>query len=66
MLVLCRQIGEGVWLHMPDGSRVYVMVTGRKPNGHIKLGFEAPDDVKIYRDDYCNSAGDPLPRKEQA
>ena len=46
MLVLSRKIDESVWI---DGSiRVRVLeISG----GHVKLGFSAPKDVVIQREE---------------
>ena len=46
MLVLSRRIDESVWI---DGSiKVQVLeISG----GHVKLGFSAPKDVSIQREE---------------
>lgn len=57
MLVLSRNCGDTVTLRMPDGREIVVTVTEVRPTGgpggmgRIKLGFAAPEDVAIIRDD---------------
>jgi carbon storage regulator CsrA len=46
MLVLSRKVGEEVLI---DGGRIRVKFIRYGGNGAIKLGFEAPPDVKIHR-----------------
>lgn len=51
-LKLTVKMGEGAILTLPDGRKVTVIVAGwdiysRK---HIKLAFDAPQDVRISRD----------------
>lgn len=48
MLVLEREYGETVYLDLPDGSEIRVMVVGIK-NGKVRLGFEAKPEVRIMR-----------------
>ncbi len=44
MLVLTRKIGERI--KIGDNITVSVLEVSK---GHVRLGIEAPDDVKIYR-----------------
>lgn len=44
MLVLSRKTGESIQI----GSDIRVIVVSVS-NGRVKLGFEAPDDVRILR-----------------
>jgi carbon storage regulator len=44
MLILKRGLNERVKI----GENIWVIVTGIE-NGKVKLGFEAPSDVKILR-----------------
>jgi carbon storage regulator len=46
MLILTRKIGESVVI----GNNVRVTVIDRSP-GVVRLGFEAPPDVSIYREE---------------
>lgn len=48
MLVLQRDPGQSVVLILPDGTEIKVMVVCWHRAG-IRLGFEAPKDVKILR-----------------
>lgn len=50
MLALTRRIGESVILTLPDGRRVEVTITD-KSAGQVRLGIEAPKDVRIDRDE---------------
>lgn len=47
MLVLTRNIGQSVYI---DGHKIEVMVLGVRGN-QVRLGFEAPRDIEIVRDD---------------
>ena len=46
MLVLGRKKGE--WIRVGD---VRICVVEVKKNGYVKLGFEAPPEVKIVREE---------------
>jgi carbon storage regulator len=48
MLVLSRKINESV---MIDGG-IRVMVVGVRGN-QVRLGFEAPSGVRIFREELC-------------
>lgn len=50
MLILDRRKSERVRLKMPDGRELWVMVVGFKP-GKVRLGFTAPDDVQVQREE---------------
>ena len=60
MLVLSRKTGERVWI---GGSvRVEVLEIG---GGRVKLGFSAPPDVDILREEICGAyAGQAQPWRE--
>jgi carbon storage regulator len=45
MLILSRLIGQSVMI----GDHVKVTVLGFHGGGQIRLGFEAPKEVKIHR-----------------
>lgn len=49
MLVLSRRLGEKLVLTTPEGREVVVVVMGIE-RGRVRLGVEAPRDVKVYRD----------------
>lgn len=49
MLILTRRVNESVVITHPDGTEVTVTVLGMVGN-QIRLGFEAPKEVKILRD----------------
>lgn len=48
MLVLSRKLGEKVCLITPDGTYLWVTVVDID-RGKIRLGFNAPAEVKIFR-----------------
>ena len=51
MLVLSRRKDDGVTIDV-GGERVRVVVVGiDKQRGEVRLGFEAPDGVRILRDE---------------
>lgn len=50
MLILTRKIEEAVTITCPDGQEVVVRVVGFPSAGEVRLGFDAPRDVKILRD----------------
>ncbi len=45
MLILSRKAGEKI-LILPD---IVITVIDMKNNHRVRLGFEAPDDIKIWR-----------------
>lgn len=57
MLVLSRKNGESVVLD--GGIEVVVVSIGA---GRVRLGFSAPDNVRIKRSELIEQAGPPLPR----
>jgi carbon storage regulator len=48
MLVLSRKIGEEIVI----GDNIRITVVAIR-NNHVRLGFEAPQDVSIYRSEIC-------------
>lgn len=64
-LVLSRRVGEKV--KIPMGGGEFLWVTVLKAGPRVKLGFEAPERVKILRGeldppeiDGCNIGTDPI------
>lgn len=51
MLVLSRMQGERVHI----GEHIVVTVIGTR-NGRVRLGFEAPEDVAILRDEVLSDS----------
>ena len=56
MLVLTRKRGESLVFVLPDGREIRVVQYGVRSHGgfgpgRVKLGVEAPADVKVYRDE---------------
>lgn len=50
MLVLSRHVHESVTLTLPDGRQIVVTLV-RGGTDKVRLGFDAPADVQIARDD---------------
>lgn len=50
MLILNRRIGEALTITCPDGTEIIVAVLGVKA-GHVRVGTQAPDNVKIDREE---------------
>lgn len=48
MLVLSRKENESVIIKLPDGREVVVMLTAIRGD-RVRLGFEAPKDIVILR-----------------
>jgi carbon storage regulator len=51
MLVLTRKVTETI--QIGDGIVIKVIKTGR---GSVKIGIEAPDDVRVMRGELCEAA----------
>ncbi|PNR87037.1 carbon storage regulator [Petrotoga sp. 9T1HF07.CasAA.8.2] len=49
MLILSRKIGESIVIQV--GNRKIKLIMVEQDNGSIKIGFEAPKDIKIYREE---------------
>lgn len=49
MLVLGRKTDERIFLTMPDGRNITIVVTEIHPD-KVRIGIEAPRDVVIVRD----------------
>lgn len=49
MLILSRKIGESIVIQVGDKKIKFTVV--EMNNGNIKIGFEAPKDIKIYRNE---------------
>ena len=58
MLTLSRKAGERVLLKLPDGREIWVSVVTVKANGSVRLGFDAPPDVDIWREELARSGHD--------
>ena len=56
MLVLTRRPGESVVLVLPDGRRVSVTFVQHHGHGAV-LGFDAPHDVRIWREELIEGRG---------
>lgn len=53
MLILTRRIEEAIIID----DDIKVTVLGIDHRGQVKLGFEAPDDVKIVREELLENDG---------
>lgn len=54
MLVLTRRLGEAVLARMPDGRTLTVTVVEIRGT-QVKLGFDAPRDVAVHREEIWNA-----------
>lgn len=53
MLVLSRRVGEQVYITLPTGEVITVMITSAR-DGTIRMGIEAPKNVAIARSNIVN------------
>lgn len=53
MLVLGRKVNESVVCTLPDGKEVKVTICSLSTH-RVKLGFEAPDEIEILREELKN------------
>ena len=60
MLVLGRKVNESTYLILPNGEEIKIMVT-RVRGENVGLGFEAPDDVIIKREEHMGLDKNPKP-----
>ena len=54
MLVLTRRVGESIVFELPTGDPIKITVLGVKGN-QVRIGTGAPDDIKILREELCES-----------
>lgn len=54
MLTLTRKIGERIFLDLPDGRRITVTYCDWRQGRQARIGIEAPDDVKVLREELEN------------
>lgn len=57
MLTLSRKAGERVLLTLPDRQGIWVSVVTVRANGSVRLGFDAPPDVDIKREELLARSG---------
>lgn len=50
MLVLHRKTNQRILMQLPSGEQIEITILDHW-DGRMRLGIEAPDDVKIYRDE---------------
>ena len=55
MLILTRRVGESIVIELPTGETIKVTVLGVKGN-QVRMGTDASDDIKILREELCDSA----------
>ncbi len=51
MLVLSRKANQGIWI----GDKIFITIL-RIEGGRVKLGIEAPADVRVDRDEVRTAA----------
>jgi carbon storage regulator len=59
MLVLSRKLNESI---IVDGD-IRITIVGIRGN-HVRIGIEAPDSVRIIREELQDRAGGPAPTRE--
>ena len=52
MLVLSRKSGQRIICTLPDGRTMAITVCAVRGK-YVRLGFEAPQDVNIVREELC-------------
>jgi carbon storage regulator len=55
MLVVSRKINERVFVEMPDGRLIVVTISAVRGD-KVRVGFDAPQDVKILREELFQAA----------
>jgi carbon storage regulator CsrA len=58
MLSLARKPGQSVILHHPEIGQIRVMVIKREEHGGLRIGIEAPQSVKILREELLDRVWD--------
>ena len=58
MLILTRGPQQKVFIRLPDGRQVVVEVVEAVSKNKIRLGFQAPDDVVILREELVQVLAD--------
>ena len=58
MLILTRGPQQKVFVRLPDGRQVVVEVVEAVSKNKIRLGFQAPDDVVILREELVQVLAD--------
>jgi carbon storage regulator len=53
MLVLTRKLNESIII---DGN-IRIKIVGVR-NGHVRVGIEAPQEIKVFREELCVPAED--------
>lgn len=56
MLVLSRNIDQKIFIILPDLRQIEVMLVDVSHSGRARLGFVAPPDILILRDDVVRKA----------
>ena len=59
MLVLSRKVGESIFI----GESIQVTVVQTAKNGRIRLGIDAPPEVKVLREELTMSRSNASPSK---
>lgn len=54
MLVLTRGSNEAVRMCLPDGQTITVTVCDIRSDNKVRIGFDAPDEIKIVRSELSN------------
>lgn len=62
MLILTRKYGQSIMI----GNDIKVCVLGISPYGQVKLGFKAPDDISVHREEIWHRIKDDQRGKKDA
>lgn len=65
MLVLSRKVGESIVIESPAGP-ISIMVIDVAGNGNVRLGFAAPKEILILRQEILEKGHHKHPRKPPA
>lgn len=70
MLILKRKVGQRVWIKLPPGSNGEnrdICVTLVEAGGHsARIGFQAPLDIRIDREELTDAAHQTLVKQAKA
>lgn len=50
MLVLSRRVSEQIWLDLPDGQRIELMLCQSR-DGRARIGITCPREIRVHRPD---------------
>jgi carbon storage regulator len=62
MLVLSRHKNESVFIELPNGELIKVMIVDIRDGCKVRLGFEAPTNIPVHREEVYHTIkkGNPM------